>query len=133
LAPGNLRRALRRRPDRLSATRRGACTLSRNQEIDMDLSNEGASGAMRRAAIEAKLAAYPNISQHSLADVLHWFRKEASAHDVALVASKEEIAEAYRQFRADHIDRLTGHDLVKGLAFAAAVGLIVLLIVWRAL
>jgi len=48
-----------------------------------------------------------------------------------MVASNEAIAESYNRFRADHIDRMTLQDVMKGLAFAAAVGLAVFLIIWR--
>ncbi|MGC4090205.1 MAG: hypothetical protein QM756_20465 [Polyangiaceae bacterium] len=42
-----------------------------------------AAGATRRAQIEAALADYPHISDDRLASLIAWFRKEASAHDVA--------------------------------------------------
>ena len=49
------------------------------------------------------------------------------------MASKEAIHAPYRQFRADHIDRLRPIDVVKGLAFAAAiVGLLLAVFVIKA-
>ncbi|MFA7601406.1 MAG: hypothetical protein WCY29_00235 [Novosphingobium sp.] len=90
-------------------------------------------GTARRAVIEAALAEYPDLTSETLADVIAWFRKEASAYDVAMVASNAAIAERYRRFRADHIDRLTIKDLMKGVAFAAAIAVIGVLIIWRAL
>ena len=87
--------------------------------------------AAQRAQIEAALADYPNLSEDRLAALIRWFRKEASALDVAMLASNETIAEPYRRFRADHIDRMTGADVMKGLLFAAAVGLVIYFIIWR--
>lgn len=94
---------------------------------------DGALGADRRAQIERVLARYPQLPEDQLADVIHWFRKEATALDVAMLASNPDVAEPYRQFRGDHLDRLTGNDYVRGLVFAAIVAAIVLIIVWRAL
>lgn len=90
-------------------------------------------GAERRAQIERALADYPNLSGERLAETIRWFRKEATALDVAMVASEPAIAEPYRQFRADHLDGLTGNDYLRGLLFAALVSAIVLVIIWRAL
>lgn len=94
---------------------------------------DGAASADRRAQIERTLADYPDLGEDSLGELIAWFRKEASALDVAMVASNPEIAESYRRFRADHIDRLTGNDILRGILFAVAIGAIVLLIIWRAL
>lgn len=96
----------------------------------MNQSQDSAGVSARRMQIEAALADYPHVSKDSLGGLLHWFRKEASALDVAMVASNEAIAEPYRRFRADHIDRMTAQDVMKGLLFAAAVGLVVLFIIW---
>jgi hypothetical protein len=75
----------------------------------------------QRAHIEDALAAYPNISKERLAALIAWFRKEASALDVALIASNAAIEEPYRRFRADHIDGLSGVDMIKGSLIAASV------------
>lgn len=90
------------------------------------------SGEARRAAIETALADYPHVSSDRLAELIHWFRKEASAHDVAMVASNTAIAEPYRLFRADHIDAFTAKDLLRGGLFLFAAVLAVMLIFWRA-
>lgn len=88
-----------------------------------------ASDAARRQAIEAILALYPAISQEQLDELIHWFNREASALDVALVASNEAIRPGYARFRADHIDRLRAKEVF----IAAAVGMAVfLLVVWFA-
>lgn len=90
-------------------------------------------GALRRREVEAALADYPNLSKDRLADVVRWFRKEASALDVATLASNEAIAEPYRRFRAEHIDPLSGSDVMKGLIFAAVAGGGILLLIWPVL
>lgn len=90
----------------------------------------GPDPAAQRAQAEAALADYPHIGEDRLAALLQWFRKEASALDVAMVASNEAIAEPYRQFRADHIDPLTGKDVIKGLLLAALAGGAVFLMIW---
>ena len=86
-----------------------------------------------RARIEAALAEYPNLSSERLDELVHWFHKEASALDVALVASNEAIAERYRTFRADHIDQVKGRDVLRGLIFVSFVAAVFLLIIWRAM
>ena len=87
----------------------------------------------RRAHIEAALANYPHIGADGVDDLVRWFNKEASSYDVAMIASNEAIAEAYRRFRADHIDRFTAKDALKIAAFTAVMALIFIAIIWRAL
>lgn len=99
----------------------------------MTASNDASAGAERRAQIEAVLADYPNVSPERLDELLHWFRKEASSLDVALVASNQAIAESYARFRADHIDSLKGRDIVRGVLFAVAIVAIFAAIIWRAI
>lgn len=96
----------------------------------MNHTQDGAAGFARLLQVEAALADYPGLSEERLASLIRWFRNEASALDVAMVASNEAIAEPYRQFRADHIDRMTGTDVMKGLLFASLVGLVVFFIIW---
>ena len=78
-----------------------------------------------RARVERLLAHYPALSERELAEVTHWFEREASALDVALVASNEEIREGYRRFRAEQVDPLTLADCARAAAVTAlAVALI---------
>lgn len=92
-----------------------------------------ASDAARRAQVEAALADYPHISEDRLAALIAWFRKEASALDVATVASNAKIAASYRQFRADHIDAVTGRDVMKVMIVLSLVGAAILFLAWQAL
>lgn len=94
---------------------------------------DGAASADRRVRIERVLADYPRLADDQIGELIHWFRKEATALDVAMVASNPDVADRYRQFRADHIDGLTGNDILRGLLFASVISAIVLVIIWRAL
>ena len=62
---------------------------------------------------------YPDLDEGELAELKRWYRKEASAFDVASMASRDDVRPGYRAFRADHIDRFTPVDVAKGVAFAA--------------
>lgn len=88
--------------------------------------------AARRAQAEAALAEYPHLSEDRLTALIAWFRKEASALDVALVASNAAIAEPYARFRAEHIDTLGGKDIARGVTVAALVVAVIAALVWWA-
>lgn len=98
----------------------------------MTFNPDGTSCAKRRGAIEAALAQYPHLQQDRLDDVLHWFRKEASALDVALVASNPSLTEPYARFRAEHIDKFGPRDLLRAALFVTIVAGIALALMWRA-
>jgi hypothetical protein len=82
-----------------------------------------------RARAEALLARYPRLDSHELQALLHWYRREASAMDVALVASSEHVGERYRQFHHDHLRRFSWKEklitaaLAMGIAAMLAMGL----------
>lgn len=88
--------------------------------------------ARRRAHAEAALARYPDITPEELAELTAYFRREASALDVGLLACNEKLAEPYRRFRAEQIDPLRPRDWIKGTLFAVVVALAIAAIVWRA-
>jgi len=88
--------------------------------------------ARRRAHAEAALALYPDITPEVLAELTAYFRREASALDIGLIACNEELAEPYRRFRAEQIDPLRPRDWVKGALFALVVALALVAILWRA-
>ena len=73
-----------------------------------DRGSTAAAGFDRAAQL---LARYPAISTAELGDLKHWYRKDASAYDVASLASRDDIASGYRAFRADHVDRFGGREL----------------------
>jgi hypothetical protein len=70
----------------------------------------GETSPERRAHIEALVARYPNLAPDELADLVHWYRREASAMDVALVASNEAISEPFGAFCRAHVGGLTKRD-----------------------
>ena len=80
-------------------------------------SPERASPALDR--IEGLLARYPDLSEDDLGHLRRWFVREASALDVAMVASNETIREGYRRFRAEQVDPLTLADMARTAAFTA--------------
>jgi hypothetical protein len=86
------------------------------------------SGAGPNARIEAAIAAYPHISPDQLAELLHWYRREASSLDVATLASRPNLQEGYRRFRADHIDRFDAKDWLKLIAAIAVTGVLIFII-----
>ena len=49
-----------------------------------------------------------------------------------MLASNEALADRYRQFRADHIDPVTGGEVMRVLILLSLVSAIILFIVWRA-
>ena len=74
-----------------------------------------------RAEIAAIIARYPDLTDTELQRVLRWFRKEASAMDVAMLSCEEDIALQYRQFRSDHVDRFGLRDLRNASVFLGVI------------
>jgi hypothetical protein len=78
------------------------------------------------AEARAALARYPYISDAELTALLRWFRKEASAIEVATLSADPEVASAFQRFKQEHLDRIKGANLfwkvttAFGLATAAA-------------
>ena len=83
-----------------------------------------------RARVEEVLAKYPDIDSAEIERLLRWFNKDASAHDVAMVASNENIRKGYAQFRREHVDRFTPRDIALAVIFAALCVLVVAGIVY---
>lgn len=74
---------------------------------------EGAlAGIERIVEIEAILDHYPDVTADQLQSLLHWFRTEASAYEIGMIASNPYVADGYRRFRADHIDRFPMRNTV---------------------
>ena len=72
-------------------------------------------------AIEKLLNLYPDVSDEQLADMKLWFKRQASAFEVASLASKNPTA--YEKFRNDHVDKFSKFDLVLiAVATLAVVG-----------
>ena len=86
----------------------------------------------RRVRIERLLAQYPALSEHELAELVGWFEREASALDVALVASNERISRGYRRFTAEQIDRFRLQDGVRAIVFVLVFGAVLAGVIWLA-
>lgn len=86
----------------------------------------------RRARIEAMLSVYPNVDAEELADLLKWFRTEASPLEVGFLASDPALAKPYQRLKADHLDRLRGGDLMRAaiIVLMIAAGIVAVLL-WR--
>jgi len=88
----------------------------------MTTNKEGAhADAERFAQVSALIGRYPDLSDEEVALLKSWFMREASAYDVAMLASKEEIRTGYTSFRKDHVDRLGGKDILIAVAVLVAV------------
>ena len=70
---------------------------------------------------QALLARYPALDGNELAALKYWFGKQASAFEVASLASNPDIASKYAGFKADHIDRFELRDWIKIVAVVAVV------------
>lgn len=91
---------------------------------------ENATRADRRARIEEALAEYPHVNRETLAEILDWFNKEASALDVGLIASDPKFREPYKKLKGDHLDRIRGADLFWIVVGILVSGIAVALTVW---
>lgn len=90
-----------------------------------------ATGVDRRAHIENLLASYPDLEPEQLKELVDWFSREASALDVGMIASNEEVKAGYERFRAEHLDRFKPNDIAYALAFAAVIaGVVAFMGVW---
>ena len=74
-----------------------------------------------REWVERTVAGYPHLTPDELDHLLAWF-KAASALDVGLLASNEEVHHAYLAFRRDHVDRFTWEDAVRAGLFVLFFG-----------
>ncbi|MFA7603542.1 MAG: hypothetical protein WCY29_11090 [Novosphingobium sp.] len=82
---------------------------------------------LRRRAIERVIAQYPDINEEQLHRLFDYFRLEASAAEVARIATNPRIRPQYRQLCRDHrIDRLRFVDRLFGViaAVLAAVSVV---------
>jgi hypothetical protein len=84
----------------------------------------GETSPERRAVIEALVARYPDLAATELADLLHWYRREASAMDVALLASNDSLAGRFGAFCRAHVTPFGLRDkAITALLSAGVLGL----------
>jgi hypothetical protein len=83
-----------------------------------------------RARAEELFLRYPGLDRLELAELLQWYRREASAMDVALIASDERLRGKFEAFHARHIqpfgwkDKLVTAVLGSAIIALLAVGLL---------
>jgi hypothetical protein len=80
-----------------------------------------ARAAERRREVEAVLHRYPHLTGEEIADLVGWFKREATAMDVALLASTPAVHDNYRAFRDAHVDPLTTGEKLLVSAMGAAI------------
>lgn len=72
-----------------------------------------------RARATALLARYPDLSAQELQELEHWFRKEATALDMGMLASEPRVAAQLRAYRKAHHERFTMRDMAVAAIFLA--------------
>ena len=85
-----------------------------------------ANPSARFDSIENLLNRYPDVSAEEVVQLKRWFGKQASAFEVASMASKNPTG--YAQFRADHIDKFSILEMVLIALFAGAIVSIIVLV-----
>ena len=84
----------------------------------------GETSPERRARIEGLLARYPELDEAELAELVHWCRREASAMDVALLASNEALTDRFGAFCRVHVAPFNWREkTITALLGAGVVGL----------
>lgn len=99
----------------------------------MEDNSSGTAREERRNQIVTLLARYPVLDNDELADLLHWFKKEASALDVGLIASDPKLKAPYESLKKDHLDRLNGADLFWLVMLVGGAFLTLALLIWSSL
>jgi len=74
-----------------------------------------------RARAEELFLRYPQLDRTELAELLQWHRREASAMDVALIASNERLRRRYEAFHARHIQPFNWKEKLVTAALGSAV------------
>jgi len=72
-----------------------------------------------RARAQEILLRYPDLRAEELAWLLDWFGRKASAMDVAMLASEDQVAVQYARFKADHLSKFGMKDLRNAALFVA--------------
>ena len=75
----------------------------------------------RRASARALLARYPDLPNEQRDDLLRWFRKEASALDVALISMDQELSHQYGLLKREELERFRLGDFIFIMALWATI------------
>lgn len=94
----------------------------------MNMTNAGVVADDQRAHIANLLSRYPDNTEAELAELGRWFKRSATALDIGILASDPATADAYRAYRAAHVDRFKPADLIRAAAFIAVVAAVFVLI-----
>jgi hypothetical protein len=93
--------------------------------------NGAPAGADQLARVAGLLQQYPNVSENELGELKTWFRRQATALDIGMLASKAEIEGGYARFRKEHIDGFGAKDIATIVAVLVALaGIIALIAYW---
>jgi len=82
------------------------------------MSRQG-STALERARAEALLVRYPQLKDAEIRELQYWFRRRASAADVALLACNESLYPNYRAFSRRFLDPFSWWQIVIMAVLAA--------------
>lgn len=67
----------------------------------MNTPSNGDFAAEKCAHIEALISHYPDVSPEEKQLLMHWFRKEASSYDVAMISQRDDLQAGYAQIRTE--------------------------------
>ena len=85
---------------------------------------ESVKSVQRRLEIEQSLSHYPALPPDKVLDLVYWFKREATAMEIASVASNPAIQTRYRQFREKHITKLSAGETI----LATGLGTIIIVV-----
>lgn len=81
----------------------------------------GETSPERRLRMECLMVRYPDLEPSELAELTRWYRREASAMDVALLASSDVAGAGFARFARDHIAPFNWREKIVATALSAGV------------
>jgi len=81
----------------------------------------GETSPERRLRMECLMVRYPDLEPSELAELTRWYRREASAMDVALLASSDVAGAGFARFARDHIAPCNWREKIVATALSAGV------------
>jgi hypothetical protein len=81
----------------------------------------GETSPERRKRMECLIVRYPQLEPAELAELVRWYRREASAMDVALLASSDVAGDGFARFARDHINPFNWREKIVAFALSAGV------------
>lgn len=77
--------------------------------------------ARRRLEVRRALARYPHLPSSTVDDLVHWFKQEATANEVAAMMRQLDSQDSFGEFRRAHIDRADRPNVAARVAAASIV------------